>query len=276
MVSKSKAAIPYVVLLLISSPLLLFYGWLFMSSFATRTLGLRPLGFTLENWRFLVEPLPRRPDVWIMTTNTMILTLSFTVLLLFIASAAGYALSRLRFTGRRFFLMMTLVLHAFPSVTLLIAIFYVLRALRLYDSLLGVALVKTALDLPLGIWIMKGFFDNVSWDIEMASLIDGCSRFQSWYKVILPLIKPGIAALAIFAFLSGWNEFLLPYIFVPSFKNQTLSVFLRGLVSGGGEFRFVDYGIVTAVGVFYIIPVMLFFIFTQRYLLTIYAGGVKG
>lgn len=276
MVSRLKAGLPYFVLLVLTSPIILFYGWLFVSSFATRTYGLVPQGFTLTHWRFLVEPLRSRPSVWLVSFNTLLFAGVYTLLLLFIASSAGYALSRLKFWGRRLFLMMTLILHAFPSVTLLIAIFYVLRALRLYDTLLGVALVKTALELPFGIWIMKGFFDNVSWDIEMAALIDGCSRFRAWRRVVLPLVRPGIAALAVFAFLSGWNEFLLPYIFIPSFKNWTLSVFLRSLTAGGGEFRFVDYGIVTAVGVFYIIPVALFFIFTQRYLLNIYAGGVKG
>lgn len=168
---------------------------------------------------------------------------------------------------------LTIVLHAFPSVTLLIAIFFVLRTLGLYDRLLGVILVKVALELPLGIWLMKGFFDTVSWDVEMAALVDGCSRFRIWLRIMLPLIKPGIAALAIFAFISGWNEFLLPYIFLPTSTNQTLSVFLQGL---SGDIGRVDYGLLTAVGLFYALPTLLFFIFTQRYLLRIYSGGVKG
>jgi inositol-phosphate transport system permease protein len=190
-----------------------------------------------------------------------------------VSAATGYALSRLKFPGRKGFLGLTLVLHAFPSVTLLIAIFFILRALRLYDTMPGVIMVKVALDLPFGIWIMKGFFDTVSWDIEMSALIDGCSRIRTWIQIVLPLIRPGIAALSIFCFLSGWSEFLLPYIFTTRFDNWTLSVLLRNLI---GDFRFVDYGLVTAVGLFYMVPVLIFYAFTQQYLLSIYTGGVKG
>jgi len=268
-----STAVPYVILTLITLPIVVAYAWLFMSSFAVRTEGLKPLGFTLANWRFLFEPLPNMPSVWRITFNTLLFAVTVAAIEVGIAAATGYALSRLRFAGRRAFLSMTLILHAFPTVTLLIAIFYVLRALHLYDTLLGVILVKASLELPLGIWIMKGFFDNVSWDIEMAALIDGCSRFRTWWQVILPNIRPGIAALSIFAFLSAWSEFLIPYIYTTSFNNFTLSVLVKRLI---GDFRFVDYGLLTAVGLFYIAPVLLFFIFTQEYLLNIYTGGAKG
>jgi len=268
-----RTSIPYVILTLITAPIIVSYGWLFMSSFAKRTEGLKPYGFTLNNWRFLWEPLPNMPSIWRITANTLAFALVVTVIEVGIAAATGYALSRLHFPGRKGFLSLTLILHAFPSVTLLIAIFYVLRLLKLYDTLLGVILVKASLELPLGTWIMKGFFDNVSWDIEMAALIDGCSRFRTWWQVIIPNIRPGIAALSIFAFLSGWSEFLLPYIFLTSFDNWTLSVLIKRLI---GDFRFVDYGLLTAVGLFYILPVLFFFIFTQEYLLNIYTGGVKG
>lgn len=275
LLKRIKAAIPYALLTVITLPIIISYAWLFMSSLAKRTEGLKPYGFTLANWRFLWDPsvLQNMPSIWRITLNTLAFALLVTVIEVGIAAATGYALSRLHFPGRKWFLSLTLILHAFPSVTLLIAIFYVLNALKLYDTLLGVILVKASLELPLGTWIMKGFFDNVSWDIEMAALIDGCSRFRTWWQVILPNIKPGIAALSIFSFLSGWSEFLLPYIFLTSFNNWTLSVLIKRLI---GDFRFVDYGLLTAVGLFYIIPVLFFFIFTQEYLLNIYTGGVKG
>lgn len=272
-----RRSVPYLILTLLSLPLLLLYAWLFIGAFSPRTYGLIPEGFTLSNWRFLFAPWGNRPSIWVAALNSAMLACGYTVILLLISSTAAYALSRLSFRGRRFFMMLVLVLHAFPSITLLIAIFYVLRALRLYDTLIGVALVKTALELPLGIWVMKGFFDNVSWDIEMAALIDGCSRLQAWRRVMLPMVRPGLAALAVFAFILGWNEFLLPYIYMPSSRNWTLSVFIRSVTAGGaGEILFVNYGVIAAAGLFYVLPVLLFFLFTQRYLLQIYAGGVKG
>ncbi len=262
-----------VIIVLISLPIFLMYLWLFEAAFSKITYGIVPHGFTLSNWRFLWEGFKNMPSIWHITVNTLLFAGVVTVLEVFIASLTAYALSRMKFPGRRIFLSLTLVLHAFPAVTLLIAIFYVLLVLHLYDRLLGVILVKAALEMPLGVWMMKGFFDNISWDMEMSALIDGCSRLRTWWEILLPNIKPGIAALSIFSFLSGWSEFLLPYIFTTSFENFTLSVLLKRLV---GDFRFVDYGVLTAVGLYYMLPVLLFFIFTQEYLLNIYAGGTKG
>ncbi len=261
------------IILLLSLPLVVMYIWLVESAFARITYGIIPQGFTLNNWRFLWEGFPNMPSIWRITWNTLVFAAIVAGIEVFIASLTGYALSRMKFPGRRLFLSLTLVLHAFPAVTLLIAIFYVLLVLRLYDTLVGVIMVKAALELPLGVWIMKGFFDNISWDMEMSALIDGCSRFRTWWEILLPNIRPGIAALSIFAFLSGWSEFLLPYIYTSSFENFTLSVLLKRLV---GDFRFVDYGLLTATGLYYMLPVLLFFIFTQEYLLNIYAGGTKG
>ncbi len=272
-----RKSTPYVILTVLTLPIVIFYGWLLVSSFATRMHGIRPLGFTLDNWRFLAgwgEAWHRDfPSIWMATLNTLIFAAVVTVAEVSVSAAAGYALSRLRFPGRRNFLGLTLVLHGFPGVSLLIAIFFILRFMKLYDTMLGVILVKMSMDLPFGIWIMKGFFDTVSWDIEMSALIDGCSRLRTWLQIVLPLIRPGVAALSIFCFLSGWQEFLLPYIFTLSFNNWTLSVLLKRLI---GDFRFVDYGLVTAVGLFYMLPVLIFYAFTQQYLLSIYTGGMKG
>ncbi len=262
-----------ILLALLCVPLVVMYIWLLEAAFAKQTYGIIPSGFTLSNWRFLWEGFPNMPSIWRITFNTLIFASIVTVAEVFFSSLTGYALSRMKFPGRRIFLSFTLVLHAFPAVTLLIAIFYVLLVLGLYDTLLGVILVKAALELPLGVWIMKGFFDNISWDMEMSALVDGCSRFRAWWEVLIPNIRPGIAALSIFAFLSGWSEFLLPYIFTSSFENFTLSVMLKRLI---GDFRFVDYGVLTAAGLYYMLPVLIFFIFTQEYLLNIYAGGTKG
>ncbi len=271
--SRIAQIILFSIVALISLPLFVMYLWLVESAFARITYGIVPYGFTLQNWRFFWEGFKNMPSIYRITLNTLVFAVVVTFIEVFIASLTGYALSRMKFPGRRLFLSLTLVLHAFPAVTLLIAIFYILLMLHLYDRLIGVIMVKAALELPLGIWIMKGFFDNVSWDMEMSALIDGCSRFRAWWEIILPNIKPGIAALSIFAFLSGWSEFLLPFIFTSSFENFTLSVLLKRLV---GDFRFVDYGLLTAVGLYYMLPVLLFFIFTQEYLLNIYAGGTKG
>jgi len=272
-------AIPYVVLLLFTLPILVLYLWLFYSSFFTRMEGLWPTGpFTLENWRFLwapetVEALNNKPPIIPLTINTLVFSLATAAVVLLISSMAGYALSRLMFPGRRTFLGGVLLLHSFPSVTLLIATFIVLRQLGLYDQLLGVILVKAAFELPLGIWIMKGFFDTVPWELEMAALVDGAGRITTWWRVVMPLVRPGLLALGLLAFVSGWNEFLLMFVFMPSGSQATLSLLVRALL---GEGRFVDYGLLTAVGLYYVAPVLLLFLFAQDQLMRIYGGGVKG
>jgi inositol-phosphate transport system permease protein len=273
------AATPYVVLGIVTVPIVVLYVWLLYSSFFERVEGFTPIGaFTFDNWRFLWDPLSvpqmrNRPAVIPLTINTFLFAAGSAAIVLLISSMAGYALSRIRFRGRRTFLGGILLLHSFPSVTLLIALFVVLRALGLYDRLIGVLLAKAAFELPFGIWIMKGFFDTIPWDLEMSALVDGAGRLRTWWKVMVPLVKPGLLALGILSFVEGWNEFLLPFVFMPSGSQQTLSTLVRGIL---GEGRFVDYGLLTAVGLYYLAPVLVLFAVAQEQLMRIYAGGVKG
>lgn len=282
---------PYVVLLAILSPLLLGYFWLVIATFSTRTEGILPLdgdgnigGFTLENWNFLwgADIAGLNVSIWQITLNSLIIALSMTVTVLLVSSMAGYALSRMDFRGRKFFLSFTLVLHGFPAVTLLIPIFFVMANLgRLpligefigFNKSVGIALVMVAFELPLGVWLMKGFFDGIPWDIERSAMIDGASRWRVYWEILLPQIRPGLLALGIFAFLGGWNAFLIPQTYSTGAGTVNLPVFLRQLIS---EVAPVNWNQVAAVGLFQLIPVFVIFIFAQEYLLNIYAGGTKG
>jgi inositol-phosphate transport system permease protein len=274
-----RSAVPYVLLVLATSPIIVLYGWLLYSSFFPRVEGLRPVGaFTLDNWRFLwapdtVQQLQNKPAIIPLTLNTFVFAASTSALVLLVSSMAGYALSRIQFAGRRTFLGGVLLLHSFPSLILLIGTFIVLRQLGLYDQLLGVILVKASFELPFGIWIMKGFFDTVPWELEMAALVDGAGRITTWRRVVMPLVKPGLLALGLLAFVQGWNEFFLPFVFMPSGTQATLAMLVRSIL---GEGRFVDYGVLTAIGLFYVLPVLAVFLFAQEHLMKIYGGGVKG
>ena len=277
-------ALPYVLLIISISPIVLGYAWLIIATFSYRTEGLFPIdaegnvgGWTLRNWEFLSDP-----AIWRVTLTSFILAVGMVVGVGFVSSMAAYALSRMNFAGRKSFLSLTLILHAFPSVTLLIAIFFVLNFLSKipaigqwfgYNTVGGEALVMISLDLPLGIWLMKGFFDNLSWDMERAALIDGASRFRVWWEIIIPLIKPGLAALAIFNFLSGWSAFLIPFTFTVGTKVANMPVYMRQLISDTAP---TNWNMIAAVGMFQLIPVLIFFIFTQEMLLSVYAGGSKG
>ena len=282
---------PYLALITMFSPLLVGYAWILIASFSTRSRGILPVtgdgsfgGFTLNNWQYLwtnnIEGYQFNLNGVLI--NSLVVALAMTVTVLFVSSMAGYALSRMKFPGRKSFLSLSLILHGFPAVTLLIPIFFVLRNLSNlpllgevvgYNKLGGIALVMVAFELPLGIWLMKGFFDNIPWDMERSALIDGASRFRTYWQILLPQIRPGMLALGIFAFISGWNAYLIPATYSTGAGTNTLPVLLNSLLS---ETAPVDWNQVAAIGLLQLIPIFIFFIFAQEYLLNIYAGGTKG
>lgn len=262
------------VLSVVSLPILILYLWLLIDSVSVTTSdSIWPKALTLKSWHFLLEPLEGHPSIWHVTSNTLVFALSTVAVVIGTSVTAGYALSRLKFPFRAHLLGGVLILHAFPSISLIVAIFLTLRILGLYDTLVGVILVKASLEIPFGIWVMKGFYDSVPWEIEMAGVQDGASRFQVWHKLILPQVGPGIAALAIFSFIAAWGEFILPLVLAPSSDTRLLSVYLASLLT---DDYLTDYGLLKAVGLFYILPVMAFYLFTQDRLMNIYTGATKG
>ncbi len=283
--------VPYIALVGLLSPLLIGYFWVIIATFSFRTEGLVPLdgndnfgGFTLENWEsiFAGNIAGLEFNIWPILMTSLAIAVIMTSVVLLVSSMSGYALSRMNFPGRRFFLSFTLILHGFPAITLLIPIFFVL--LRLGDIPLigdligfntagGIAMVMVAFQLPLGVWLMKGFFDNIPWDMERSALIDGASRWRTYWEILLPQIRPGLLALGIFAFIGGWNAYIIPATYSIGSGVSNLPVFLNELID---ETAPVDWNQVAAVGLFQLIPIFIFFIFAQEYLLNIYAGGTKG
>jgi inositol-phosphate transport system permease protein len=255
-------------------PLVLMYVYLFLDTVTNSPPGsVVPNEFTLEHWDFLWETPRGKPSIWRVTFNSLLFATSSCLIVLIVSSTAGYVLSRLNVPARGFFLAGVMVLHAFPAVTLIVAIFLVLQIVGLYNSLIGVILVKAAIDMPLGIWLMKGFYDTVPWEIEMAGIQDGASRFTVWRRLVLPQVGPGILALGLFAFLLGWSEYVLPQVLAPGNNVQVLSVYLASLIADDNNF---DMALFKSVGLFYIAPVLILFFFFQRHLMNIYGGGTKG
>lgn len=260
-------------LALLSLPIAAGLIWLILSGLFDRIHGLLPVGApTLRHWRFLWEGIGGRPPIYVPLLNTAIFAVLVAALEVTIASMAAYAISRMSFPGRAFYLGLVLVLHAFPAVSLIIAIFYILRLLGLFDTLIGVILVKASLELPLGIWLMKGFFDYLSWEMEMAALVDGMSRWTVYWRIALPMVRPGLLALGTFSLLSAWGEFILPFTLIVSSQRAMMATYLQSFLTEA----FADFGVAAAVGLFYALPVMLLFVLGQRYLMNIYGGGVKG
>ncbi len=257
-------------------------------------LGLAALGllaiFTgpylhIDNWRFLwnsniADSLKgasgvgaKFPSVWTAFGNSLLLATVQMLIVVGISTPAGYYLSRFDFKGRPSYLKGLLVLHAFPAMTLIIPIFLMMYWIGLLDTLTGVILIIAALELPFAIFVMKGFFDAVPWDIEMSAMTDGASRRQAFWMVVLPQVKIGMLAIAVFAFLRGWEEYVLVRTLLLSKSNWTMSLYLfwmRDDVMG------TDYAMVSAMGVFYVLPSVLLYTFMQKYLTQMTIGGIKG
>lgn len=264
-----------VILAIFSAPLLIMYVFQVMDSFTERSPdSLWPGKLDLSNWRFLWEKIDAgRPSIWVVTFNTFVFATTTAVAVTSLSTMAGYALSRLNMPGRPYFLGGLIMLHAFPTITLIIAIFIILQFLGLFDSLLGIIFVKAALELPFGIWIMKGFYDTVPWEIEMAGVQDGASRARVWWELVLPQVKPGLAALLIISFLSGWSEFVLPLVLAPGSSTQVLATYMNAVIQDDTT---ADFGLFKAIGMFYSIPVIVIYLLFQKQLMNIYGGGTKG
>jgi inositol-phosphate transport system permease protein len=241
----------------------------------------------VQNFRFFweadfVKDLPGRsrsgsgsqfPWVWTAFGNSLVLATVQTVVVVTVSTLAGYYLSRFGFPGRSGFLQSLLVLHAFPAMTLVIPIFLLLHWTGMLDTLTGVILVVVTLELPFSIFIMKGFFDAVPWDIEMSAITDGASRRQAFFLVILPQVNVGMIAIGVFAFIKGWEEYVFVRTLLFDKSNWVMSLYLFFVQD---DIMGVDYGIVAAVSVFYLLPSLVLYVFCQKFLVQMNLGGIKG
>lgn len=239
----------------------------------------------LDNFRFLtranfVEELRSKatsgaqfPSVWTAFFNSLLLALSQTAIILTVSSLAGYYISRFGFRGRNAFLQGLLILHAFPAMTLIIPIFLMLHWIGLLDTIVGVMLVLAAIELPFYVFVMKGFFDGVPWDIEMSAMTDGATRRQAFRLVVLPQVRVGLIAVSVFAFIRAWEEYIFVRTFLIENKNWVMSLYLFWV---SDDVMGTDYGIVAAVAVFYVLPSLLLYVFCQKYLTQMTIGGIKG
>ncbi|MFI6600026.1 carbohydrate ABC transporter permease [Nonomuraea sp. NPDC050536] len=204
--------------------------------------------------------------------NSAIVALVTTLLALFVAILAGYALARFSFAGRRLLLLAVVAMQMFPAVLMAIPLYKILRTLGMLDARSGLILVYVTFALPFCIWMMRNYFLSVPVEIEEAALIDGCGHFTALWRVLLPPALPGVTAAGAFSIILVWDEFLYANTFVNSDERRTLSVGLDSLI---GEYT-TDWGQLLAGGVLMTLPVVLIFAFLQRYLTQIAGGGVKG
>ena len=204
--------------------------------------------------------------------NTVIYTLCSTILIVICACFAGYGVTRFEFRGKNAFMSFLLVTQMLPSVMLLVPFYNVIKSLGLLNTYIGMILVYISISVAFATWMMMGFFKSIPLELDEAAIIDGCSRFQTFLKVIMPLTLPGIASVAIFSFITGWNEYMFTSILTTQANMQTITI---GITSLNGER--VMWNDMMAASVISSIPLVIVFMFLQKYFVSgMTSGAVKG
>jgi multiple sugar transport system permease protein len=205
--------------------------------------------------------------------NSIVVVGAATLLALVIGTPAAYAFSRLPFRGKDNIANTILSLRFMPPIAVAIPLFLMIKAVGLRDTHLGLILPYVAFSLPLVVWIMVGFFDEIPREIDEAALVDGCSHLGVLWRVLLPVVRPGLVVAALFSAIFIWNEFLVALYVIDSRTLETISLGAATQVSAQ---RPIDWNVAAAVGVVTVIPILIFSVFVQRYIVRgLTAGAVK-
>jgi multiple sugar transport system permease protein len=205
-----------------------------------------------------------RNSIWVSTATT--------VLGILVAVPAAYAFSRFTFPGREPLFFSVLVRNMFPVVVFLIPLFILMKRMGLIDTHLSLILTYLTFGLPLSIWLLKGFYDNIPPELERAARIDGATRFQAFWKIVMPLSMPGIVATAIYAFIQGWNEYVYARTFINSQELMTMPVGLENFFS---EYVSNWPGLMAASFIMSVPVVVLFLVLQRHFVRALTEGAVK-
>jgi multiple sugar transport system permease protein len=229
------------------------------------------LDLTLENFRNLagIGSIPRS------VLNSMVVSIGTAILTTALATAAGYGFGRFRFPGSGAAFALILVTLMIPFQAILTPLFLQLNAMRLTDNLLGLVLFYSTVNLPFGVFVMRTAFASVPGELEDAANVDGAGPMRTLASVLRPLVVPGMATTALYAFLASWTEFLGALVFLTRQELYTLPVALLNLQQGA--YGTIDYGMLAAGSVIAMVPCIVLFVALQRYYVAgLSAGAVKG
>ena len=234
-----------------------------------RTPSLLPYGATLANYIDLLT----KQGFLINIRNSLIVAASATLVSVFISALAAYSLVRLRYRFRDWVGRLILFTYLTPAALLFIPLSVIVTRLHLGNTLHGLIFVYLTFSTPLSTWLLMGFFRSIPADLEEQAMVDGATRLQALFRILLPLSTPGLIAVSVLTFTNAWNELLLALIFITSPDKQTVPVALQYLITGD-VFR---WGLIMAGSVTAAIPVMLLYYLSQRFVVQgLAAGAVKG
>lgn len=206
-------------------------------------------------------------------TNSLVIALTSTVIALLIGMSGGYAFARYRFKFKNGYFLGLMLSRTVPGIALSLPIFMVWSRLGLIDTKLGMIIIYVALNIPFTIWLIDGFFRQIPKEMSEAAQVDGCTRWQAFWKIEFPLAKSGVASAGIFAFLTSWNEYALASQLTRSTDSKTLPV---GLMDFTAQFT-IDWAGMSAMAVIIIVPALILTFLVQKHLIAgLTFGGVKG
>lgn len=253
--------------------------WMFLTSIKGQFAALQyppewiPMEPTLEHYIRLLSPQEETGREFLRYgLNSLWISTATTVIGVVIAVPAAYAFSRFRFPGRKLLFYSVLVRNMFPAVVFLIPLFIMMRWLRLVNTSWSLILTYLTFGLPLSIWLLKGFYDNIPVQLEQAARIDGATRFQAFVRVVMPLSTPGIIATAIYSFILAWNEYVYALTFLNDKSKLTLPVGLERFFS---QYTTNWPGLMAAAFVMSVPVVILFLILQKYFVRALTEGAVK-
>jgi N,N'-diacetylchitobiose transport system permease protein len=230
--------------------------------------SLFPTHPTLDNFKSALKAPLFLTDM----ANGLIVTITAVLCALVVGFLAALAIARFRFFGRKAIILTVLAVQLVPLIALIIPLFLLLQKVHLTNTLVGVALVYVVLVLPYTVWTLRGFISGIPRELDEAALIDGCSRFQTFWRIILPLTGPGLVATSVYGFIQAWNEYIIINTLNNPEKQNLMAWLLQNQTTRGTA-----WGPLMAGAIITSIPVVIFFLIIQRNIATgLTAGAVKG
>ena len=272
--SSAISILRLLVIVLIMFILLAPFLWILIASFRpnmelVRNQTLIPQNITLENYVSLFA----KSSYWKWVINSSIVSIYTVILSLPLIVAGAYSVYRTQFRGRNVLSFFLLSVYIFPTALLIVPIFKIFDGLSLIDNHLGCALMNTAFAVPFGIWLLQAFLRSLPPELEEAAAVDGISKTRTLFQIIIPQAAPGIIAIAMFAFIVSWTEYLFAMTLLLSNDLHTLPIGLTGIVFG--QYR-VNWGFAAAGAVGSALPVFILFLIVGRWFIRgISAGAIK-
>jgi len=265
------ASAAYLALVALAVFVVVPFGWLVLAAFDPQaTIFFKvPETWTLGNFRNLFAD----QDGFRLILNSIVYAGGATIVLIVVTTMAGYALSRFDFPGRRPLMFGILLIRVIPPTATIAPLYVIATSLGFLNTYRGVILVLAALEAPLVLWIMKGFFDTVPIEIEEAAWVDGASRLRALFRIVLPLAGPGVAAGGLIGFIGAWNQFLVPLVLISDQDKMPVSI---GLFRAWVSYTRVDWGFLAALAIVYVIPAVVFYVVARRALQASIAGSLAG